>query len=233
MSRPKNGPIIQFESLALDKGVTAPITESVVFDFQFQNLGNTPLEIKQVHKNCSCLKADFPTVIEPRESGTISLKYSTLAVRDQEHFSHEIVVECNDPVYPFVQLMARGTVSRRIGVLPRKIVVHLSGQTTPITEYVQFRLTGLNPDQIKIEPTSKIAGISCRWIPVEEYREKIHKELGGALDVTFRQNMKFFRILQVDIDPAAISPGLHQVNFTTSVIDSPSLSVVVEVKSFQ
>jgi len=114
-----NGPRLCFETLFLDKG-DIPLTsegQMVQYDFVFVNRGTNDLQIRAVHKNCSCISADFPkNAIPPGKGGRIHLEYVVDARR--RTFINEVLVESNDPRNPSMMLRAAGHVDCLLSVIP-------------------------------------------------------------------------------------------------------------------
>ena len=117
---PNNAPIAQFNSLICDLGTVPAIGEPVTFHYTLWNLGQTDLTIEKILPDCSCIKANkTEEPIKSGEAGRIVLDYHV-----QPHagpFSHEVVVQTNDPLIPQITLTASGWSGVEVKVQPHHL----------------------------------------------------------------------------------------------------------------
>ena len=99
---------IKFDTLSHDFGALAP--DSVYsFDFEFYNIGGTPLHLESAMPSCGCVSVDYPQgSIEPGDGASITAKYNTHN-RRPGHFSKTIRVYSNAKTR-FVRLTVTGTI---------------------------------------------------------------------------------------------------------------------------
>jgi len=72
-----NSPIFKFEKEVIDYG-TVKLNANGVREFEFTNVGKSPLVIKNIKSSCGCTVPTKPTEpIMPGKTGKISVKYAT------------------------------------------------------------------------------------------------------------------------------------------------------------
>lgn len=115
--RRKKAPCIQFETLLLDKGEIRHTENNVKFVFPFVNAGKADLIVQKVHVNCGCMENQKPVEpIPPGGQGMITLVYKTAT--GSGSFSHEALVQTNDPATPLVKLTAGGNTGTAVRFEP-------------------------------------------------------------------------------------------------------------------
>lgn len=132
-------PQIQFDALFIDKGDVPADGESIPFVYRFKNIGRKELVIKDVHPDCTCIKAEKPDQnVPPGESGKILLLYRP--ERRSSQFFHEAVVECNDPVFPILRLKAAGMIDAQVRVSPDFLDLGevVEGQATSVGLFINY-----------------------------------------------------------------------------------------------
>ncbi len=172
--RKKGAPRIQFETLLLDKGEIRGPEDNVEFVFPFVNVGKADLIVQAVHASCSCIETRKPTEpIPPGGQGMITLVYKPAA--GSGSFSHETLVQTNDPATPLVKLTAGGNTSTAVQIEPSALNLGriISGRTKTATWHIRY--TGdvpLNVDNIEysgapMEVAWRILGTNdvARYVP--------------------------------------------------------------------
>jgi hypothetical protein len=72
-----NVPVFKFEKEVIDYG-TIDLNSDGVREFEFTNVGKSPLEISNIKSSCGCTVPTKPTEpIMPGKTGKISVKYAT------------------------------------------------------------------------------------------------------------------------------------------------------------
>jgi hypothetical protein len=76
----KHAPAILFESMEHDFG-TIPYNGDGTYDFQFKNMGKTPLIISNCQASCGCTIPNWPKEpIQKGQKGVIKVQYNTTRV---------------------------------------------------------------------------------------------------------------------------------------------------------
>ncbi len=165
--RTGTSPCIQFEMLLVDKGEIPAIGEGEVFTFPFRNLGKANLVIEKIRTDCSCLESTKPVEsILPGGQGHITLKYNV--EKGSGSFSHEALVQTNDPVVPLIKLTASGNTGRAVIIEPKKLNIGrlVAGKTHVITCHVVY--TGDIPlDILNVECISSRMNVEWRILSKE------------------------------------------------------------------
>ncbi|MCH7918088.1 MAG: DUF1573 domain-containing protein [Planctomycetes bacterium] len=105
---PQRPPTIHFEAPVHDFGEVSKGT-IVRHDFLVENTGFSPLKIKEVKPNCGCTLADdWPKLLQPGESGIISIQVKTDNFRGP--ITKSVRVESNDPNKGVTLLHIKGNV---------------------------------------------------------------------------------------------------------------------------
>ncbi len=117
---PEPAPRVQFDATFVDKGELPPSGEAVPFVYHLRNGGNRDLEIKAIHKKCSCIEAKKPVApIPPGGEGVVELAFDTANVEGP--FFHQVLVETNDPLLPVAKLKATGYIDSGVTAHPATI----------------------------------------------------------------------------------------------------------------
>ena len=102
---------IKFDTLSHDFGTLLP-DSAYSFDFQFYNIGGTPLHLEGATPSCGCVSVDYPQgSIEPGDGATITATYDTHN-RRAGHFSKTIRVYSNAKTR-FVRLTVTGSIEKK------------------------------------------------------------------------------------------------------------------------
>ncbi|MDL2315447.1 DUF1573 domain-containing protein [Bacteroidales bacterium OttesenSCG-928-C19] len=84
-------PVITFEKNMHDFGRLTP-GENISYSFKFTNTGDADLIITSCDATCGCTVADFPKgIIKPKETGYITVTFSTRGRRGQQHQSVTVI----------------------------------------------------------------------------------------------------------------------------------------------
>ena len=76
-TKPKGKGEMKFEKTCHDFGVFAPDTAILTYEFEFTNVGKTPLIIHQASASCGCTVPEYPLEpIQPGGKGTIKVTYN-------------------------------------------------------------------------------------------------------------------------------------------------------------
>ena len=171
----RNGttPCIQFETLLIDKGEIPAIGEGVEFVFPFHNLGKGNLVIEKIRNDCRCMKSTKPKEpILPGGQGHITLKYNV--GQGSGSFSHEALVQTNDPIVPLIKLTASGNTSRAVVIEPKKLDIGrlVIGKTHVTNCHVTY--PGDIPlDVLNVECLSSRMKIAWRILSKEVARQNV------------------------------------------------------------
>lgn len=114
-------PRLQFNTLFSDCGeVSLEETETVNFDFPFENRGTADLRVLKVKSTCRCAVAHYPKhAIPPGGKGTISIKVDLTDLIGS--FGKIVYVVSNDPVFPVIELRVAGNASQELQVSSKYI----------------------------------------------------------------------------------------------------------------
>ena len=107
------GPKIEITPAKYDFG-DIKYVQIMTYDFQIQNMGQEPLEIKRVATSCSCTSAKVGTeILGPGEKTTLSIRYDSGAM-GKAHGSGKqeriIYIRSNDTLNPQVAAMVYANV---------------------------------------------------------------------------------------------------------------------------
>jgi len=118
---PKPAPRIQFEATFVDRGeIRAIAGEAVAFVYHLRNGGDRALEIKALHKRCTCIEAKYPSVpIPPGGEGVVELAFNT--ANREGPFFHQVLLETNDPLLPVAKLKATGYIDTGVTAHPARV----------------------------------------------------------------------------------------------------------------
>jgi hypothetical protein len=112
-------PVISFEKTHHDFGKMSP-GKFVSHKFNITNIGNAPLQIKEVRESCSCSKTMLPKHrLNPGESTFVEIHFNSSGMLGNVHKS--ITLISDDPVNPNVKLTFGASVVQEI--MPSKSVV--------------------------------------------------------------------------------------------------------------
>ena len=115
-------PKIKFEKELLDLGQVGPGTETEG-EFKFTNIGDAPLEIKNISQCCGVVTQLDKNTYEPGESGIIKVQYH--ATTQQGIIRRQPIVESNDPVQPNVALIVKVEIVQKVTCEPERIKLFL------------------------------------------------------------------------------------------------------------
>lgn len=136
--------------------------------FEFRNKGQANLEIKQVRPTCGCTVADFDKTIAPGGTGKVRATVDTAAFSGP--ITKAILVFCNDPAAPQINLVVKADVRSLIEALPRNLLLFRSVlQGESATEKVTLVSADGSP--------FKILGVQARG---QEYADSGRKSSAGA-----------------------------------------------------
>jgi hypothetical protein len=114
-------PALQFETLDQDLGPLPPGNE-ILYRFRVRNAGRAPLEIAKAYPDCGCLRVEFPqAALMPGAQGEIVVVFDLRKRKVEGEFEHQIMVESNDPVLPYVRLTVYGNNKQRLSVAPSRV----------------------------------------------------------------------------------------------------------------
>ncbi len=116
-----DAPALQFETLYQDLGPTPPGNE-VHYRFAVRNVGRAPLQLDRAYADCSCLRVEnTQATIAPGERGEVVAIYDLRKRKSVGEYQHNVTVETNDPVLPYVTLTIFGNNSARMSWSPSAI----------------------------------------------------------------------------------------------------------------
>jgi len=120
----KLGPRIRFESVVCDLGRIGPGTKNVC-EFEFANIGDELLVIKEVTKTCGCTPFTLnKKEYAPGESGTLKVRYK--APSRPLSVSKTLYVYSNDKKNSRVKLAVKATVVNKVEYEPKKLELMLN-----------------------------------------------------------------------------------------------------------
>lgn len=104
----KKDPIIKFSHDVYAYG-SAKQHDTLYHNFEFQNVGNSPLVLRKVYATCKCINIELAkTIYDPGEKGVIKVSFNTGARRGKQHKT--IIVQANAPDSPINYLKFEGKV---------------------------------------------------------------------------------------------------------------------------
>lgn len=128
----KLGPRIRFESVICDLGRIGPKTRNVC-EFEFANIGDELLVIKEVTKTCGCTPFTLDKKeYAPGESGTLKVRYK--AVSRPMSISKSLYVYSNDKKNPRVKLAVKAQVVNKVEYEPAKMELMLNKENAGCPE---------------------------------------------------------------------------------------------------
>lgn len=217
-------PCIQFETLLVDKGEIPVVVEGVEFIFPFCNLGKGNLVIEKIRTDCRCMESTKPEEpILPGGQGHITLKYNV--EKGSGSFSHEALVQTNDPVFPLVKVTASGNNSRAVIIEPKKLDIGrlLVGKTHVTNCYVMY--TGDIPlDILDVECLSSHMNFEWRILSKEVAQQYV-----PAIPKTVRFVGRNRRTLEISFTPGPNDIGKFEdkVYVHTNIKDFEKITVPV------
>ncbi|MCX6903986.1 MAG: DUF1573 domain-containing protein [Verrucomicrobia bacterium] len=200
-SPPAAGPKIVFATPVYDFGKLNG-GEVLRYAYTFTNVGNAPLEISEVSSSCSCVKVgEWPRKIEAGGTGSIPIQFSS------GYFIGELgkwlVVNCNDPSQPKVELKIKGTVWRAIEVSPPSAAINLCSEVPSNSATVRI-ISHLD------QPVT-VSDVECR--------------IGGlALELATNQPGKEYQLTVRTVPPWPTNSQQGQITMKTSTTNAPILS---------
>ena len=115
-SKPGTQPRVQLSATQWDFG-SLWWGDKCETDIEIKNVGNAPLEIRNVKTSCGCTGAKpNRTTLGPGESDKIHLAYNT--EKGVVDVSQTATIETNDPAQPAITLSVRGTVKNLFDGVP-------------------------------------------------------------------------------------------------------------------
>jgi hypothetical protein len=122
------GPKAVVDHLSRDLGVIESTAE-MEHTFIIRNAGQAPLRLTRGPSSCACTVTKLPDQpVPPGGRADVTMAISESAKRDQLKpgpFSRDIHVLTNDPDHPDIALAVRGTVNRRVNVVPSPVTLAL------------------------------------------------------------------------------------------------------------
>jgi len=169
-SNSEGSPQIEFDTLLLDKGEVSHGVESLKYDFSIRNIGSGHLKIDEIKVSCSCLSTEFPSVIEPRGSGIITLTYHPDSGGESLLVAQDALVITNDPRNPRVRISALASVESRVVVFPRQIKFGPipNGETARAYAVAYYRGEEATPFKLALSKALP-KGVTFRSIENDEY----------------------------------------------------------------
>ncbi len=221
-------PCIQFDTLLIDKGEIPVVGDDVEFIFPFYNMGKSDLIIEDIRTDCRCMESTKPEkAIPSKGQGQITLKYK---IKDGSgSFSHEALVQTNDPVVPIVKLIASGNTNRAVSIEPKvlnlgRLVCGVSKVTTCHVSY-----TGDIPlDILNIAYPSKKIDVKWRFLSIDDARENIP---GIAKTVQFvKTNMRTLEI-SITVGPDYIGQIDETLYIYTNIENYKKIAIPLKAKA--
>lgn len=225
-------PLIQFESLFVDKGTVSAHGDPIPFVYGFRNLGNQDLLIGNIAPDCTCMEVEAPEgPIAPGSRAKIKLVYHPQ--QRAGPFFHQAVVETNDPRFPVLRLKASGYVDELLDVMPRRLDLGraIIGRKCSAELFLQY--SG-SRDEFAVERlSSSLSGITLRKISAQQQ----DRNGGAVLDEAVRidSSVNEMRIVQVILNPSPEMSGDVEgtIEILTDVQDFEQLSIPVSAHVVQ
>ncbi len=175
-------PVIDVPEKIKDFG-TVPKGEKLRATFDVRNTGKAALEISQVRPTCGCTVANFDRTIAPGTTGKVVAEVDTTGFSGP--ISKVVLVFCNDPATPQLNLVIKADVRSFVEVLPRPLIIFRSVlQGESATEKVT--LVSADGSDFKVEGAAASGGpykVAIRELPAKE-RLADHKGSQWELTVT-------------------------------------------------
>jgi hypothetical protein len=172
-------PVIEIVEKIKDFG-TVPKGDKIHATFEVRNTGKAPLEISQVRPTCGCTVANFDKIVAPGTSGKIMAEVDTTGFSGP--ISKAVLVFCNDPATPQVNLVIKAEVRAFVEVLPRPLIIFRSVlQGEPAVEKVT--LVSADGSDFKVESATASGGpyqLAYRLLPE---KERIADRKGSTVSV--------------------------------------------------
>ncbi len=227
----ESAPCVQFKTLHIDKG-DVPISRPVVsFVFPFVNHGPAPLRVANVHTDCKCIEASKPkNDIPPGGEAEIVLTYHARNPDQKGKFSHEAVVESNDPIYPLLPLRASGNTDVRVTYTPQVIDFEEVVPGTSAIGYCFIRYVGEDFESFHLDELHcSVPGVeTCDLSPLEYEQERsleiptsLSRDMAGLLRI-----VKLTYTPSTELNPSSDLSGT--LEFETNVEDIGQISVPVK-----
>jgi len=126
----------------------------IKYDFEFYNLGNTPLKILEFKAPCSCLKAEF----DKRELQSLEKGILTVAFDTQDRIgenSVNVYVKTNDSTNPVTKFIMEGEIRRDLDYSPKVLNLGSFQPCSSVIRRVHFTAAG--KDFLKIDDVKSSA----------------------------------------------------------------------------
>ncbi len=173
-------PVIEVAEKIKDFG-TVPKGEKINATFEVRNTGKAPLEISQVRPTCGCTVANFDRTIAPGATGKVVAEVDTTGFSGP--ISKVVLVFCNDPANPQVNLVIKADVRSFVEVLPRPLIIFRSVlQGESATEKVT--LASADGSDFKVESATASGGpykLAVRELPE---KERVADRKGSQYELT-------------------------------------------------
>ena len=160
---------------------TVPKGEKLRATFEVKNNGKAPLEISQVRPTCGCTVANFDRTVAPGATGKVVAEVDTSGFSGP--ISKVVLVFCNDPATPQVNLVIKADVRSFIEVLPRPLIIFRSVlQGEAATEKVS--LVSADGSDFKVESVAASGGpykLAYRELPE---KERVADRKGSQYELT-------------------------------------------------
>ncbi len=173
-------PVIEIAEKTKDFG-TVPKGEKLRATFEVKNTGKGPLEISQVRPTCGCTVANFDRTIAPGATGKVVAEVDTTGFTGP--ISKVVLLFCNDPAAPQVNLVIKADVRSFIEVLPRPLIIFRSVlQGESATEKVT--LVSTDGSDFKVDGATASGGpykLAVRELPE---KERIADRKGSQYELT-------------------------------------------------
>jgi hypothetical protein len=101
-----NAPRLFISEMTVDLG-NIKFSQSATKEIAFTNTGKSPLEIRNIQGNCSCLVAETDkTLLKPEEKGTIKIRFTPADRKGTQ--TKAVTVYSNDPQNPVQRILVTG-----------------------------------------------------------------------------------------------------------------------------
>ncbi|MGD1148757.1 MAG: DUF1573 domain-containing protein [Thermoanaerobaculaceae bacterium] len=173
-------PVIEIAEKIKDFG-TVPKGDKIHATFEVRNTGKASLEISQVRPTCGCTVASFDQTIAAGGTGKVVAEVDTTGFSGP--ISKAVLVFCNDPATPQVNLVIKADVRSFVEVLPRPLIIFrsvLQGESA----VEKVTLVSADGSDFKVESVTASGGpyqLAYRELPEKE-RKPDHK--GSQWEVT-------------------------------------------------
>ena len=192
----KENPCVEFDALFIDAGDIPQGTETYEYCFPFSNAGAKELIIAKVKTRCQCT-----AVIDRPEQAIPAGTTEKIVIRYQVgekygKFIHDILVQTNDPSFPFIKLFIAGNALQRIIVKPKRLTWKVTEGECAMTQcFIRYTGDGL----LKLfDPTSDIPGVR---INIQQNTVAAVKEIFPSVPISKFRPDNFF-LLDIRYDGA-------------------------------